>query len=78
MLFRSQVHSTRVALIDEEWRQGPLTQADGMVTKRRGVALGILGADCAPVLLADMEAGVIGAVHAEGGGGGDGKKDRGG
>jgi YfiH family protein len=59
-----QIHSTRVVLIDEDWRQGPLTQADGMVTKRRGVALGVLGADCAPVLLADVEAGVIGAVHA--------------
>ena len=59
-----QVHSPRVVLIDEEWRQGPLTQADGMVTKRRGVALGVLGADCAPILLADPEAGIIGACHA--------------
>jgi YfiH family protein len=59
-----QVHGTRVLVIDEAWQQGPLTQADGMVTKRRGVALGVLGADCAPVLLADIDAGVIGAVHA--------------
>ena len=59
-----QVHSTRVVLIDESWQQGPLQQADGLVTKRRGVALGVLGADCAPVLFADPEAGVIGAVHA--------------
>ena len=35
-----------------------------MVTNRRGVALGILTADCAPILLADREAGVIGAAHA--------------
>ncbi len=35
-----------------------------MVTTRRDVALGIVTADCAPVLLADAEAGVIGAVHA--------------
>lgn len=59
-----QVHSARVVLIDEDWQQGPLTEADGMVTKRRGVALGVLGADCAPVLLADPEAGIIGACHA--------------
>lgn len=59
-----QVHSARIVLIDEAWQQGPLTEADGMVTKRRGVALGVLGADCAPVLLADPEAGVIGACHA--------------
>ena len=59
-----QVHSNRVVLIEESWEQGPLQQADGLVTKRRGVALGVLGADCAPVLFADPEAGVIGAVHA--------------
>lgn len=59
-----QVHSSRVLLIDEAWQQGPLIQADGLVTKRRGVALSVLGADCAPVLLADPDAGIIGAVHA--------------
>ena len=59
-----QVHSAKVVLVDETWRPGPLEQADGLVTKRRGVALGVLGADCAPVLLADPEAGVIGACHA--------------
>src|SRR4029077_13134825 len=42
--------------------QGP--QADAMVSNSKGIALGILSADCAPVLLADGEAGVIGAVHA--------------
>ena len=39
-------------------------RADAMVTDRPGLALGILTADCAPVLLADREAGVIGAAHA--------------
>ena len=38
--------------------------ADAMVTTQPGIALGILTADCAPVLLADAEAGVIGAAHA--------------
>ena len=59
-----QVHSAHVVLIDEDWVPGPLEQADGLATKRRGVALGVLGADCAPVLLADPQAGVIGAAHA--------------
>ena len=48
-------------------RPGPTTRgrsADAMVTDRPGLALGILTADCAPVLLADAEAGVIGAAHA--------------
>ena len=39
-------------------------KADALVTDRPGVALGVLTADCAPVLLADAEAGVIGAAHA--------------
>ena len=59
-----QVHSNRVVIIDEHWVQGPLQQADALATRRPGVALGVLGADCAPVLLADAQAGVIGAAHA--------------
>ncbi|SLN15019.1 Laccase domain protein YfiH [Roseovarius albus] len=57
-----QVHSATVEVID-----GPLTErpkADAMVTKTPGLAVGILTADCQPVLFADAEAGVIGAAHA--------------
>ena len=57
-----QVHSIEVAVVD-----GPLSdrpRADAMVTRTPGLALGILTADCLPVLLADPVAGVIGAVHA--------------
>ncbi|WP_417712935.1 peptidoglycan editing factor PgeF [Pseudophaeobacter arcticus] len=57
-----QIHSADVAVIT-----GPTTErphADAMVTKTPGVALGILTADCQPVLFADPEAGVIGAAHA--------------
>jgi len=59
-----QVHSARAVVIDDQWQPGPLEQADALATRRRGVALGVLGADCAPILLADAEAGVIGAAHA--------------
>jgi YfiH family protein len=59
-----QVHSARVVVIDDDWTPGPLLQADALATRRPGIALGILGADCAPVLLADAKAGVIGAAHA--------------
>ena len=61
-----QVHSAAVAVVD-----GPLEgrpRADAMVTARPDVALGILTADCGPVLLADPEAGVVGAAHAGWGG----------
>ena len=59
-----QVHSPTVVTVEKPWRQGEQPKADGAVTKRRGLALGILTADCAPVLFADPEAGVIGAAHA--------------
>ena len=59
-----QVHGITVAEVDEPWEGSNGPKADAMVTRRRGVALGILTADCAPVLLADAKAGVIGAAHA--------------
>lgn len=57
----SQVHSAIVHVMPG-W-EGKL-EGDGMVTKTPGLALGILTADCAPVLLADARAGVIAAAHA--------------
>ena len=59
-----QVHGRRVVTVDAPWapRAGP--EADGMVTARRGLPLGILTADCAPVLFADSAAGIVGAAHA--------------
>ncbi len=62
-----QVHGRAVIAVEAPWSmdpQGERPQADAMVTDRPGVALGILSADCAPVLLADAEARVIGSAHA--------------
>ncbi len=59
-----QVHGTTVSVIDSHWTPSHPPEADGMVTDRTGVALGILTADCAPVLMADERASVIGACHA--------------
>ena len=59
-----QVHSNEVAFADRPWEQAQRPHADAMVTDRPGLLLGILTADCAPVLLADEHAGVIGAAHA--------------
>ena len=56
-----QVHSARVATVTGPGDHG---KADALVTDVPGLALSILTADCMPVLLADAEAGVIGAVHA--------------
>jgi YfiH family protein len=57
-----QIHSPNTVIVTEPWTQGP--QADAMATNIPGLALGILTADCAPVLLADAQARVIGAAHA--------------
>ena len=59
-----QVHSPTALLATEPWPDDARPPADAMATDRPGLALGILTADCAPVLLADARAGVIGAAHA--------------
>jgi len=59
-----QVHSPDAVTIVEPFDERLRPHADAMVTDRPGLALGILTADCAPVLLADREAGVVGAAHA--------------
>jgi YfiH family protein len=59
-----QVHSPTVVTVEEPWRREESPRADAMVTRQRGVALGILTADCAPILFADAAAGIVGAAHA--------------
>ena len=59
-----QVHSADVVSVTAPWPDDRRPQADALVTDRPGLLLGILTADCAPVLLADVQAGVIGAAHA--------------
>lgn len=59
-----QVHGTHVASIDSPIEHDRSIEADAMVTATPGVALGILTADCQPVLFADQNASVIGAAHA--------------
>jgi len=59
-----QVHSADCVTVREPWGDDDRPQADALVTDRPGLALAIVTADCAPVLLADVEAGVVGAAHA--------------
>jgi len=60
-----QIHSTDVLTVaDRRWTSPGAPKADALVTDRPGVVLGVLSADCAPVLFADPEARVIGAAHA--------------
>jgi YfiH family protein len=60
----SQIHSPFVHLVGPEWDAARHPEGDGMATATPGMALGVLTADCAPVLFADPQARVIGAAHA--------------
>ena len=59
-----QVHSPDVVEVTEPWAWQDNPEADALVTRRPGIALGTSHADCGPVLFADAEARVIGAAHA--------------
>jgi purine-nucleoside/S-methyl-5'-thioadenosine phosphorylase / adenosine deaminase len=58
-----QAHGATAITVERPWRREENPRADGMVTAVPGIALGVLAADCAPVLFADPAAGVIGAAH---------------
>ena len=59
-----QIHSANVVTVTEAWPLDRRPEADALVTDRPELLLGILTADCAPVLFADAEAHVVGAAHA--------------
>ncbi|MCZ8325573.1 MAG: peptidoglycan editing factor PgeF [Sphingomonadaceae bacterium] len=59
-----QVHSPDCVTVTEPWPDADRPHADALVTDRPGLLLGVVTADCAPVLLADAAAGVVGAAHA--------------
>jgi len=59
-----QVHGIDVITVDKPWPFDQRPKADAMVTNRRGFALGVLTADCVPILFADEENAVVGAAHA--------------
>lgn len=59
-----QVHGNEVVTVTAAWPYGHGPQADALVTDRAGLALGIITADCAPVLFADPTGTIVGAAHA--------------
>jgi purine-nucleoside/S-methyl-5'-thioadenosine phosphorylase / adenosine deaminase len=58
-----QVHSNTVITVEKPWPHDAAPRADGLVAGSCGIALGILTADCAPILFEDAAAEVIGAAH---------------
>jgi YfiH family protein len=60
----SQIHSDRIHLIDDAaCREGRRRDGDALITRRTGTAVGVLVADCFPILLADPDSGAVAAVH---------------
>jgi hypothetical protein len=59
-----QTHSAFCMIANAPWDEADRPHADAIVTSQRGLVLGIVTADCAPVILADKQAQVIGIAHA--------------
>jgi polyphenol oxidase len=59
-----QVHSATAVTIAAPWSTAERPRVDAIVTTTAGLAIAVLSADCAPVLFADAESGVVAAAHA--------------
>ena len=64
LLTAYQIHSPRVVVAEAPWTTDARPHADAIVTRLRALAIGVTTADCGPILLADPQAGVVGAAHA--------------
>lgn len=64
VLTAHQIHSPTAVIVTDAWPEGERPRADALVTATRGIAVGVLAADCTPVLFADPVAGVVAAAHA--------------
>ena len=63
LVLAKQIHSATAVPVVAPW-DGPPPEADALVTATPGLLIGVVTADCVPVLLADRDARVIGAAHA--------------
>ena len=59
-----QIHSPQAVVVKKPWDMKEAPQADALVTDVPGIAVGVLTADCLPILIADARQGVIAAIHA--------------
>jgi YfiH family protein len=64
VVWMNQVHGREVAVVHEPWGAAAAPDVDALATTRTDLTLGVLTADCVPVLLADPVAGVVAAAHA--------------
>jgi polyphenol oxidase len=59
-----QLHSNKVVVADAPWSLENRPEGDALVTRTKGLIIGIITADCAPVLIADPVLGIVAAIHA--------------
>lgn len=59
-----QIHSPNVVVASKPWGIGEGPRADAIVTTMKNLAIGVVTADCTPVLFSDPNAGIVGAAHA--------------
>jgi len=64
LLVPFQIHSADAQRVEGPWKALERPRCDGLVTKEKGLALGVTGADCGMLLFADVKAQIIGACHA--------------
>jgi len=64
LLTAYQIHSPDVVVAEKPWARADRPRADAIVTRMPDLAVGVSTADCAPLLFAEPQAGVIGAAHA--------------
>ena len=64
LITANQVHSATAVVVERPWGRDERPRADAIVTTMRGLAVAVLTADCAPVLFADPDAGIVAAAHA--------------
>ena len=63
VLTLQQIHSNKVVTVTEPWDLDNRPEADAMVTNVPGLPLGILTADCGPLILSDKHQGIVGIAH---------------
>ena len=64
LLLMNQTHSNKVIIINEKNKNYKKFHSDALITKIKGVALGVVTADCVPIILYDVKNQIIGCVHA--------------
>ncbi len=64
LILMNQTHSNKVIVIDDENKGKKKFNSDALITKLKGVALGVLTADCVPIILYDEKNKIISSIHA--------------